>query len=105
MTTRRLAIAAAMLAATLADTQTASGSADVLFVQTANRMTFNAAPKRMTLHEVSPVNMAIADRPERIAASMRTVEGCRSGAAAATASCGTRRTRMSPSSQAARCAR
>lgn len=80
MTTRRIAIAtagtaaAALLSAAPADAQTTSGTADFLFVQTAERMTYDAASKRMTLHDVSPVTLAFADRPERIAANMRTAD-------------------------------
>ncbi len=80
MTTRRLALAAAgsataaILAASPADAQPATGMADFLFVQTAKRMAYDAASRRMTLLEVSPVTLAFADRPERIAANMRTAD-------------------------------
>lgn len=50
----------------------AAGRADFLFVQTARRMSFDRAAGRLTLHEVSPVTLFFADRPDRIAGNMRT---------------------------------
>ncbi len=88
MTTRRdlamTAAAAAILAAASgpASAQTApappaaeaSGNADFLFVQTAARMSFDTASSKLTLHDVSPVTLAFTDRPDRIAANMRTAD-------------------------------
>ncbi|UPY38445.1 hypothetical protein [Sediminicoccus sp. KRV36] len=86
MTTRRLLIAAATTAsaATLAQAQPAqaqpaqaqtapaAGMAEFLFVQTARRMSFDRASNRLTLHEVSPITIMFADRPDRIAGHMQT---------------------------------
>ena len=76
MLLRRQVLAAAPALATLAGTaqaQTAaeSGMADFLFVQTAHRMSFEAAASRLTLHGVSPVTLFFSDRPDRIAGNMR----------------------------------
>jgi hypothetical protein len=46
--------------------------ADFLFVQTAKGMTFDKATGKLTLEGVSPITVAFSDRPERIAANMRT---------------------------------
>jgi hypothetical protein len=46
--------------------------ADFLFVQTAKGMTFDKSASKLTLNGVSPVTVMFSDRPERIAASMRT---------------------------------
>jgi hypothetical protein len=83
MTTRRdlavgtAAIAALAAAARDARAQTApaaeaTGIADFLFVQTAPRMSFDAATSRLTLHDISPVTLFFSDRPDRIAGNMRT---------------------------------
>lgn len=77
MSSRRHILAAAPALATLAATaqaQTAadSGMADFLFVQTAPRMSFDAASNRLSLHGVSPVTLFFSDRPDRIAGHMRT---------------------------------
>ena len=47
-------------------------TADFLFVQSANGMTFDKAANRLTLTGVSPVTVFFADRPERIAGNMKT---------------------------------
>ncbi|MEI6158531.1 MAG: hypothetical protein WCP77_01755 [Roseococcus sp.] len=82
MSSRRQIIATASALAALASTaqpgtalaQTAadSGMADFLFVQTARRMSFDAATSKLSLHEVSPVTLFFADRPDRIAGNMST---------------------------------
>ncbi|GGJ02469.1 hypothetical protein [Neoroseomonas lacus] len=83
MTTRRdltrTAAAAAALAAAISPAAAqapaaadASSIADFLFVQTARRMTFDRGASRLTLHDVSPVTLFFADRPDRIAGNMRT---------------------------------
>ena len=46
--------------------------ADFLFVQTAKGMTFDKSTGKLTLDGVSPITLAFSDRPERIAANMRT---------------------------------
>jgi len=46
--------------------------ADFLFVQTAKGMTFDKPASKLTLNGVSPVTVMFSDRPERIAANMRT---------------------------------
>src|SRR5437667_12765388 len=46
--------------------------ADFLFVQTAKGMTFDKSTGKLTLDGVSPVTVMFSDRPERIAAHMRT---------------------------------
>ena len=70
--TAALAAAAAPARAQTAPAGDASGNADFLFVQTARRMTFDRAASRLTLHDVSPVTLFFADRPDRIAGNMRT---------------------------------
>jgi hypothetical protein len=77
MTTRRALFAAApALVASLASANSAlaqgaqepAKQADFLFVQTAKGMTFD----KLTLDGVGPVTVMFSDRPERIAANMRT---------------------------------
>ena len=81
MTTRRNLFAAApALAATLASVKSAlaqgarepAKEADFLFVQTEKGMTFDKSTGKLTLEGVSPITVAFSDRPERIAANMRT---------------------------------
>ena len=81
MTTRRtLFVAAPALAASLASVKSAlaqaaqepAKQADFLFVQTAKGMTFDKPASKLTLNGVSPVTVMFSDRPERIAANMRT---------------------------------
>ncbi|MGO4389721.1 hypothetical protein AB4Z46_00075 [Variovorax sp. M-6] len=80
MTTRRVFVASAtLLASTPAlETATAQGAdapakqADFLFVQTANRMTYDKTNGKLTLLGVSPVTVFFSDRPERIAGNMAT---------------------------------
>jgi hypothetical protein len=81
MTTRRTLFAAASaLVASLASAnsvlaqgaQQPSKQADFLFVQTAKGMTFDKSASKLTLNGVSPVTVMFSDRPERIAANIRT---------------------------------
>ena len=86
MTTRRaLFAAAAMMAASATAVRRAVAqsapapapgaspeTADFLFVQTAKRMSFDRGRSKLTLHDVSPVTILFTDRPERVAANMRT---------------------------------
>jgi hypothetical protein len=81
MTTRRtLFIAASALLASLAPPESAlaqaaqepAKQADFLFVQTAKGMTFDKSASKLTLTGVSPITVMFSDRPERIAANMRT---------------------------------
>jgi hypothetical protein len=83
MTTRRtLFVAAPAFVASLASVKSALAQAaqqppkpaDFLFVQTAKGMTFDKSASKLTLNGVSPVTVAFSDRPERIAANMRTAE-------------------------------
>ncbi len=83
MTTRRLVFTATAAAAAIVGTRPASaqsatdtptGVADFLFVQTAVRASFDSASGKLTLHDVSPVTLAFTDRPDRIAANMRTAD-------------------------------
>ena len=83
MTTRRTLFAAApALVASLASAKSAlaqaarqpAKQADFLFVQTAKGMTFDKPASKLTLNGVSPVTVMFSDRPERIAANMRTAE-------------------------------
>jgi hypothetical protein len=73
-TTRRRALAALSggigLAAALR--AQAAATADFLFVQTAAQMAYDAPARRLTLVRVSPVTLFFADRPDRIAGTMRT---------------------------------
>ena len=46
--------------------------ADFLFVQTAKGMTFDKSTGKLTLEEVSPITVMFSDRPERVAANMKT---------------------------------
>ena len=77
MTTRRNffiaapALAASFTAAAQAAEEPAA-KADFLFVQTAKGMTFDKSTSKLTLESVSPITLAFSDRPERIAANMRT---------------------------------
>jgi hypothetical protein len=52
--------------------QESAKQADFLFVQTAKGMTFDKSASKLTLEGVSPVTVMFSDRPERIAANMRT---------------------------------
>jgi hypothetical protein len=81
MTNRRTLFAAASaLVASLASVNSAlaqtaqepAKQADFLFVQTAKGMTFDKSASKLTLNGVSPVTVMFSDRPERIAANMRT---------------------------------
>jgi hypothetical protein len=81
MTTRRTLFAAApALVASLASAKSAlaqaaqepAKQADFLFVQTAKGMTFDKSASELTLNGVSPITVMFSDRPERIAANMRT---------------------------------
>jgi hypothetical protein len=81
MTTRRTlfavapALVAALASANSALAQAAqqpAKQADFLFVQTAKGMTFDKSTSKLTLNGVSPVTVMFSDRPERIAANMRT---------------------------------
>jgi hypothetical protein len=81
MTTRRtLFVAAPAFAAALASlkavlaqaAQEPAKHADFLFVQTAKGMTFDKSASKLTLNGVSPITVMFSDRPERIAANMRT---------------------------------
>jgi hypothetical protein len=45
---------------------------DFLFVQTAKGMVFDRQAGKLTLEGVSPVTVMFSDRPERIAANMKT---------------------------------
>jgi hypothetical protein len=81
MTTRRTLFSAApALVASLASAklvlaqgaQEPAKQADFLFVQTAKGMTFDNSTGKLTLDGVSPITLAFSDRPERIAANMRT---------------------------------
>ena len=47
-------------------------NADFLFVQTAKVATFDKAINKLTLEGVSPITIMFSDRPERIAANMKT---------------------------------
>jgi len=46
--------------------------ADFLFVQTAKGIAFDRPTGKLTLEGVSPVTVMFSDRPERIAANMKT---------------------------------
>jgi hypothetical protein len=80
MTTRRIFIAAAAILTLVAPFQPAIGEAaakatkqaDFLFVQTARGMSFDTVSSKLTLHDVSPVTLFFADRPDRIAGNMKT---------------------------------
>lgn len=79
MTNRRTFVAAPLLAALaspflsrLLAAEEQSKTADFLFVQSANGMTFDKAANKLTLTGVSPVTVFFADRPERIAGNMKT---------------------------------
>lgn len=81
MTTRRTlfgaapALVASLASAKLALAQGAqepAKQADFLFVQTAKGMTFDKSTGKLILEGVSPITLAFSDRPERIAANMRT---------------------------------
>jgi hypothetical protein len=81
MTTRRtLFVAAPAVVASLASVKSAlaqgaqepAKQADFLFVQTAKRMTFDKSASKLTLEGVSPITVMFSDRPERIAANMKT---------------------------------
>jgi hypothetical protein len=84
MTTRRTLLGAVpALMASFASVKAALGqavresspkTADFLFVQTAKGMTFDKSTGKLTLDGVSPVTVAFSDRPERIAANMKTAD-------------------------------
>ena len=65
-------LAAALAAGRGAAAQDAQAQADLLFVQTAQGMAFDADQNRLTLNGVSPVTLFFSDRPERIAGNMTT---------------------------------
>ena len=71
-----LAAATAVLPLTVAradETATlGNGTADFLFVQTADSIAFAADDNRLTLVDVSPSTLFFSDRPERIAGNMTT---------------------------------
>src|SRR6266436_992247 len=46
--------------------------ADFLYVQTAKGMTFDKSTGKLTLEGVSPITVMFSDRPERVAANMKT---------------------------------
>ena len=46
--------------------------ADFLFVQTAQRMSFDKSANKLTLEGVSSTTLFFSDRPERIAGNMKT---------------------------------
>jgi hypothetical protein len=46
--------------------------ADFLFVQTAKGMTFDKSTSKLRLEGISPITVMFSDRPERIAANMKT---------------------------------
>jgi hypothetical protein len=81
MTNRRTLFAAVpALVASLASANSAlaqgaqepAKQADFLFVQTAKGMTLDKSTGKLTLDGVSPVTVMFSDRPERIAANMKT---------------------------------
>lgn len=75
ISSRRQILAAAlatMAGAAQAQTAADSGMADFLFVQTAPRMSLDAATNRLSLLGVSPVTLFLSDRLDRIAGHMRT---------------------------------
>lgn len=69
--------AAALVAAT-APLRTAlaqpAKEGDFLFVQNAKSMTYDKSSGKLTLLGISPVTIFFADRPERIAGNMRTID-------------------------------
>jgi hypothetical protein len=73
---RRALIAASAMAALPAAMRVAfaeeAKQADFLFVQSAKGMSFDKATDKLTLEGVSPITVAFTDRPERIAAHMKT---------------------------------
>ncbi len=78
ITTRRnILLAAPALAATTvapraASAQETAKTADFLFVQTADAMTYHAPTKKLTLLDVGDSTLFFSDRPERIAGNMKT---------------------------------
>lgn len=73
MTSRRIFIAGAALAASTTTVKTAiaqSKEGDFLFVQNARSMSYEEG--KLTLRGVSPVTIFFSDRPERIAGNMLT---------------------------------
>ena len=80
MTTRRTFVSSATLLASVTAPSTAAAqtaaqdcqAGRLLFVQTANAMSFDKATNKLTLHGVSPVTVFFSDRPERIAGNMKT---------------------------------
>ncbi|MGO4840693.1 hypothetical protein AB4144_51430, partial [Rhizobiaceae sp. 2RAB30] len=77
MTTRRNLLLAATAAAAAAavrpgQANAADDMADFLFVQTANAMTYDKAPSKLTLEGVGATTLFFSDRPERIAGNMDT---------------------------------
>lgn len=63
--------AAAVLPASFALAEDAK-EADFLFVQSAKSMSFDKAARKLKLEGVSPITVMFTDRPERIAAHMKT---------------------------------
>ena len=55
-----------------ATTKEKAAMADFLFVQSSKKMSYDKATNKLTLHDVSPVTLFFADRPERIAGNMKT---------------------------------
>jgi hypothetical protein len=49
-----------------------NATADFLFVQSADAMSYDAGTKQLTLKGVSPVTLFFSDRPDRIAGNMTT---------------------------------
>jgi hypothetical protein len=80
VTRRTLFVAAPVFVASLASVKSAlaqgaqepAKQADFLFVQTAKGMTFDKSASKLTLNDISPITVMFSDRPERIAANMRT---------------------------------
>lgn len=76
-TRRNLLQAAAGVAATAASLRplqvhASNDTADFLFVQTANAMTFDQTGSKLTLRGVGAITLFFSDRPERIAGNMNT---------------------------------
>jgi hypothetical protein len=76
--TRRAFISASALAVLLPQLRVVHAAdaktADFLFVQSAESMTFDRATNKLMLEGVSPITVMFTDRPERIASHMRTAK-------------------------------
>jgi hypothetical protein len=78
MTTRRtFLLAASAVAVAAASLKSGPGlaagdTADFLFVQTADAMTYDRATSRLTLVDAATSTLFFSDRPERIAGNMKT---------------------------------